>query len=143
MKGLAGKGRLHNFNEGIVLLVRNPTSTPYFLLPVGRTTLLLRLLGDEPVRNHAPLLKRLNILQACPSTASYHIDTACTLHRLERFYWWIRTSACARWWLRQEVPSAEETAIDGWLACHLDLPPSGTGNRRQGGPFRATGYAPG
>ena len=37
-----------------------------------------------------------------------------------------------------EMPSAEDTAIDGSLAHHLDAPPSGTGHCGKRGPFWAT-----
>ena len=44
---LAGKGRLHTNDDGIVLLVRNPTPAPYSLQPAGRAACLS---GDEPIQ---------------------------------------------------------------------------------------------
>ena len=53
---LAGKGRLHMSDDGIVLLVRNPTpplTTSAEPSSVGRAA---RLLNDEPIRIYLPLL---------------------------------------------------------------------------------------
>ena len=41
---LAGPGRLHTTDEGIALLVHNPTPLTYSLRPAGRAACLL---GDE------------------------------------------------------------------------------------------------
>ena len=52
---LVGKGRLYTTDEGIALLVRSPTPTPYSLRPAGRAACLC---GDEPIRIHVRLLMR-------------------------------------------------------------------------------------
>ena len=40
------------------------------------------------------------IMQACHSTASWHLGTTRTLRMLERFCWRIGMDVCTRWWLR-------------------------------------------
>ena len=81
---LAGKGRLHTTDDDIALLVRNPTPPPRSAKAnsVGRAGCLL---NDEPVRIYVPLLMRPGIMQACPSTASWHLGTTRTLRMLEWF----------------------------------------------------------
>ena len=83
---LAGKGRLHTTDDDIVLLVRNTTLPPTSSdkpNSVGRAACLL---NDEPVHIYVPLLMRPWIMQACHSTATYHLGTTGTLRMLERFY---------------------------------------------------------
>ena len=81
---LAGKGRLHTTDDGIVLLVRQPTPQPApdSRRPVERAG---GLLNDEPIPIYVPLLMRPWIMQACHSTASCHLGTTRTLRMLERF----------------------------------------------------------
>ena len=81
---LAGEGRLHTTDDGIVLLVRQPTSQPPSdsLRPMGRAACLLK---DEPGRIYVPLLTRSWVMQAYHSTASCHLGTTRTLRMLERF----------------------------------------------------------
>ena len=57
------------------------------------------LLNDEPIRTYVPLLMRPWVMQACHSTASYHLGYTLTLRMLERFCWWIGTNICTRRWL--------------------------------------------
>ena len=67
---------------------------------MGRAACLLH---DEPIRIYVPILPILMrrwIVQACYSTASYHLGTTRTLRMLERFYWWIGMNVYTRWWLR-------------------------------------------
>ena len=64
---------------------------------MGRTACLL---NDEPIRIYVPLLMRPWIMQTCHLTVSCHLGTTRTLRMLERFYWWIGTNVCTRWWLR-------------------------------------------
>ena len=83
---LAGKGRLHTINDGIVLLVRNPTpplTTSADPSSVGRAACLLNV---EPICIYIPLLMRPWIMQACHSTASCHLGTTRTLRMLQQFY---------------------------------------------------------
>ena len=91
---LLGKGRLHTTDEGIALLVRNPTPARYSLRPAGRAACLLE---DEPIRINVPLLMHPWIMQACYSTVSCHLGTARTLRMFECFCWWIEMSICTRW----------------------------------------------
>ena len=77
---LAGKGRLHTINDGIVLLVRNPP--PDAPSSTGRAACLL---NDEPARIYVPLLMRPWIMQAYLSTASCHLGTTRTLRMLQWF----------------------------------------------------------
>ena len=86
IQGLAGKGRLHTTDDGIVLLVRQSTTQPPSdsQHPVGRAACLS---NDDHVRVNVPLLMRRWVMQACHSTASCHLRTTCTLRMLERFYW--------------------------------------------------------
>ena len=95
---LAGKGWLHTTDDDVVLLVRQPTPQPApdSQRPVGRAACLL---NNEPIRIYVPLLMRPWVMQACHSTASYHLGTTRTLRMLESFYWWIGMSICTRWWL--------------------------------------------
>ena len=58
------------------------------------------LLNDEPIRIYVPLLMRPWVMQACHSTASYHLGAKRTLRIFERFCWWIGISICTRWCLR-------------------------------------------
>ena len=68
---LAGKGRLHTTDDGIVPLVRQltPPPPPDSQRPVGRAAWLL---NDEPVRIYVPLHMRPWVMQACQSTAPRH-----------------------------------------------------------------------
>ena len=94
---LAGKSLLHTTDDGIVLLVRQPTSQPPSdsQHPVGCASFLL---NDEHFRIY--VLLRPWVMQACHSTAACHLDTTRTLRMLECFYWLIGMSICTRWWLR-------------------------------------------
>ena len=120
---LAGKGRLHTTDGGIVFVVRIPTPTPYPPRPAGRAT---RLLGDEPVSFYVPLRMRPWIMQACHSIASCHLGTASTLRMLERFCWWIKMSISNRWWLRHYLKyQARKTPplTVRWPVISTPLPP--------------------
>ena len=96
---LAGKGRLHTTDDGIVLLVRQSTPQPPSdsQHPVRRAACLL---NDEPIRIYVPLLMRPWVMHTCHSTASYHLGTTRAPRMLERSYWWIGLSIYTRWWLR-------------------------------------------
>ena len=96
---LAGKGRVHETADDIVILVRNPMTPPPSAAPssLGRAA---RLLNDEPVRIYVHLLMRPWIMQACYSTASCHLGTTRTSRILKWFYWWIGMNVSTRWWLR-------------------------------------------
>ena len=74
---LAGKGRLHTTDDGIVLLVRQSTTQPPSdsQHPVGRAACLS---NDDHVRVNVPLLMRRWVMQACHSTASCHLGTTRT-----------------------------------------------------------------
>ena len=78
---LAGKGRLHTADDGIVLLVRQSTRQPPYDSQhlVGSAACFL---NDEPIRIYVPLLMRPWAMQACHSTASCHLDTTRTLRML-------------------------------------------------------------
>ena len=82
---LAGKGRLHTTDDGIVLLIRQPSpqSPPDSQHPVRRAACWL---NDEPIRIYVRLLMRPWIMQARHSTASCHLGTTHALRMLERFY---------------------------------------------------------
>ena len=74
IEGLAGKGRIHTTDTGIVLFVRE-LSAPHpsdSQSPVRRAACLW---NDEPVRIHVSLVMRPWIVQACHSTASCHLGT--------------------------------------------------------------------
>ena len=75
---LAGKGRLHTTDDGIVLFVRQLTLPPPSdsQCPVGRAACML---NDEPVSIYVPLFMRPWVMQACHSTASCHPGTLRTL----------------------------------------------------------------
>ena len=96
IQGLAGKGRLHTTDDGIVLLVRLPNPQPPSVSqrPVGRVACSL---NDEPAHVYATLLMRPWIMQACHSIVFCHLGTT---RMLERFSWWIGMNFCTRWWLR-------------------------------------------
>ena len=81
---LAGKDRLHTTDDGILLLVLQLTQPPLSdsQRPVGRVVCLL---NDEPVCIYVPLPIRPWVMQACHSTASFHLGTTRTLRMLERF----------------------------------------------------------
>ena len=75
---LAGKGRLHTTDEGVVLLVHqltppHPSDSPR---PVGRAACLL---NDEPVRLYVQPVMRPWAMQACHSTVSCHLSTIRSL----------------------------------------------------------------
>ena len=76
----------------MVLLVGQPSPplAPGTQRPVARTACLL---NDEPILIYAPLLMR-------PRSCRLAISQLPATWELERFYWWIGMSICARWWLR-------------------------------------------
>ena len=95
---LAGRGRAHPTEDGVVLLVRQRTlpPPPDSQRPVGRAACVL---NDEPVRICVPLLMRPWAMQAYHSTAPCHLGTMRTQRMLEHFYWWIVVDICTRSWL--------------------------------------------
>ena len=96
---LAGKSRLHTTDNGIVLLVRQPTPQPLSdsQHPVGRAACLL---DDDRFHIYVPRLMHRGVMQACHSATSCHLGTTCTLRMLGRISWWIGMSICTRWWFR-------------------------------------------
>ena len=99
IRELAGKGRPHTTDDGVVLLVHQPPPQPPsdWQHPMRRAACLL---NDKPIRSYMPLLMRPWVMQACHSTASCYLGTTRTLRMLERFYWRIGMSICTGWWLR-------------------------------------------
>ena len=119
---LTGRSRLHINDDGIVVLVRQPTpQPPDSQRPMGHAACLL---NDEPVRICAPLLMRPWVMQACHSRASCHLGTTCTLRMLERFYWRIVTNILHPVMASPlpEVSSTDNLADDGPLADHFEAP---------------------
>lgn len=96
---LAGKGRLHTMQEGIVLIYRKliPPLLPGASRPVGPAACLL---SFKPIRIFVHLLMHSRVMHACHSTASYHHSTTRTLRTLERLYWYIGMDFCTRRWLQ-------------------------------------------
>ena len=135
---LAGKGRLHTTEDGIVLLVRNPSPPPLpgSERPVGRAACLL---NDEPVRIYVPLTTHAPLGHAglpfhgfLPPRHRAHATHARTVLLVgwdEHLHPVVASPL-------PEVPSTENLAADGPLARHLDAPARRTRNCRQRRLFR-------
>ena len=120
---LAAEGRLHVTDDGIVLLVRQPTPQPPSdsQRPVGR---LACLFNDEPVRVYVPLAH----------APLGHTDLPLDSILLPRHHAYsanARTFLLVDWYVHlypvvasplPEVSSTENFTADGPLAHHLDAP---------------------
>ena len=121
---LAGKGQLHNTDDGIALLVRQLTLHP----PPGSQHSVRRaacLSNDEYYLVYVPLLMRPWVMHACHSTASCHLGTIRTLRMIERFSLVIGMSIRARWCIchcLQRQPRQTSRLTVRWSVISMPLP---------------------
>ena len=96
---LAAKRRLLEGDNDTILLVRKPITAAS--APYGHNNRRSRPPFDDPVRIYVPLLARPWVMHACHADASCHLGVTRTLKMVERFYWWVGTEVCTKWWVRR------------------------------------------
>ena len=96
---LAAKGRLLGGDDDTAQLVRKSITTDS--TPDGHNNNRRRRLFDDPVRIYVPLLAKPWTMHAYHAEAPCHLGVTKKLKILERFYWWVGTEVCTKWWVRR------------------------------------------
>ena len=81
------------------LLVRRPTHEPASR-PNRKPGRYERLLEDEPIRVHVPLMLRPWVMDRAHKEAVHHGEKV-TLAMLERYYYWVGMVSSVKWWIRR------------------------------------------
>ena len=123
VKRLVSQGTLMVLDNGKRFLVRKDMKEPKNRAG-RRPGQFDRLLGDEPVRTHVPMLVRPWVMDCCNKEA-VHLGEKVTLQILARMYWWVGMSESVQWWCKRcyscqfrKVPKHLKT----WPLVSLPLP---------------------